>query len=210
MSPSLIETVRVRDRTAPLWYLHLRRLASSCKALGLPLPGTLLTPGGGADRVHRLTVSRGGLEVDTRPVPAIAGVRLVVSGVRHRPYPHKTTDRGPFDRAAAEALARGADDGVMLTEGGFVAEAAIWTVFWVEGDRIMAPPLSLGVLPSVARARLAELAGIEERRARAEELEGRPLFVGNAVRGLVPVVELEGSPVPVWPGLDRLRARFWA
>ena len=54
--PSLIETVRIRNGVAPLWYLHLRRLATSCKALGVPLPGELITPGGGADRVHRLEV----------------------------------------------------------------------------------------------------------------------------------------------------------
>ena len=52
--PSLIETVRIRNGVAPLWYLHLRRLVTSCKALGVPLPGELLTPGGGPDRIHRL------------------------------------------------------------------------------------------------------------------------------------------------------------
>ncbi len=54
--PSLIETVRIRNGVAPFWYLHLRRIASSCKALGVPLPGELLTPAGGPDRVHRLEV----------------------------------------------------------------------------------------------------------------------------------------------------------
>lgn len=211
MIPTLIETVRVRDGLAPLWYLHLRRLAASCQALGVPLPGTLLTPEGGPDRVHRLEVSAGGLEVATRPVPEAAAVRLVLSAVEHRPYPHKTTDRAQFDRTVAQARTRGADDGILLTAGGFVAEAAIWAVFWVEGDRIAAPPLSLGVLPSVARARVAEIAGgIEERRVRPEALRGRPLLVGNSVRGLVPVAALEGVPVPSWAGLDRLRARFWA
>ena len=46
----------MRNGVAPLWYLHLRRLAASCKALGVPLPGELLTPEGGPDRVHRLEV----------------------------------------------------------------------------------------------------------------------------------------------------------
>ena len=51
--PALIETIRVRNGAAPLWYLHLRRLAVSCKALGIPLPGELPPPEGGADRVYR-------------------------------------------------------------------------------------------------------------------------------------------------------------
>jgi branched-subunit amino acid aminotransferase/4-amino-4-deoxychorismate lyase len=37
----------------------------------------------------------------------------------------KTTDRRPFERTLADARERGADDGILLTEGGFVGEAAI-------------------------------------------------------------------------------------
>ena len=66
--PALIETIRIRNSAAPLWYLHLRRLAVSCKALGVPLPGELLTPEGGADRVHRLEVGMRGVQVSERLV----------------------------------------------------------------------------------------------------------------------------------------------
>ena len=40
LDDGLIETVRIRDGVAPLWYLHLRRLAESCRALGIPLPAS--------------------------------------------------------------------------------------------------------------------------------------------------------------------------
>ncbi len=211
MNTTLIETVRVRNGVAPLWYLHLRRLASSCKALGVPLPGTLPTPEGGADRVRRLEVSRRGLEVREWPVPEQFGLRLAVSPVPHEGYPHKTTDRPPFERTQAAARQRGADDGILLTEGGFVAEAAIWTLFWWDEGRICAPPLTLGILPSVARARVVELVGgLDERRVRPAELRGRPMLAGNAVRGLVAVTWLDGAEVPEWPGLAALRDRFWA
>jgi branched-subunit amino acid aminotransferase/4-amino-4-deoxychorismate lyase len=208
---ALIETVRIRDGVAPLWYLHLRRLASSCKALGIPLPGELLTPAGGADRVHRLEVGPRGLQVSERAVGGAGAVSLVMSPVVHRPYPHKTTDRDQFDRALEGARAAGADDVVMLTEGGFVAECAIWALFWWEGDRLCAPPLDLGILPSVARARLAEVTGgIVERRVRAGEIEGRSLFVANAVQGVVPVASFERRPAPQNPGTSRLSASFWS
>ena len=49
--PTLIETVRVRNRVAPLWYLHLRRLSESCRTLGVPFPLTFEVPSGGPDRV---------------------------------------------------------------------------------------------------------------------------------------------------------------
>lgn len=208
---SLIETVRIRNEVAPLWYLHLRRLASSCKALGVPLPGDLPTPSGGSERVHRLEVGPRGLEVTERSVGATAPVSLVTARVVHRPYPHKTTERAQFERALAEAKAAGADDAVLLSEGGYIAECAIWGIFWWEGDRLCAPPLNLGILPGVARARLGEVTGgIAERRVRPNELEGRSLFVANAVRGVVRVASFEGRPVPQDKGTSRLSGSFWS
>lgn len=209
--PSLIETVRVRNGVAPLWYLHLRRLAASCKALGVPLPADLPTPSGGPDRVHRLEVGPRGLRVSDRPVGGTEPVSLVRARVVHRPYPHKTTERAQFERAQKEARAAGADDAVLLTESGHVAECAIWGIFWWDGGRLCAPPLELGVLPGVARARLEELAGgISERRATPEEIEGRGLFVANSVRGVVPVASLEGRAVAQDAGTSRLSGSFWS
>ena len=209
--PSLIETVRIRNGVAPLWYLHLRRLASSCQALGVPLPGELPTPSGGADRVHRLEVGPRGLQVSERAVGGTAPVSLVRARVVHRPYPHKTTERTQFERALKEAGAAGADDAVLLTEGGHVAECAIWGIFWWEGGRLCAPALELGVLPGVARARLADLAGeISQRKATPAEIEDRNLFVANSVRGVVPVVSFDGRPVPQDSGTSRLSGSFWS
>jgi branched-subunit amino acid aminotransferase/4-amino-4-deoxychorismate lyase len=210
-APSLIETVRVRSGVVPLWYLHLRRLAASCKALGVPLPGELPTPAGGPDRVHRLEVGPRGLEVSERPVGKTGAVTLITARNAHQPYPHKTTERGQFDRALDEAKAAGADDAVLLTSGGHVAECAIWGVFWWEGDRVCAPPLDLGVLPGVARARLEELTGgIVERRVRAEDLAGLRPFVANSVRGVVPVASFRGLPVSQHAGTSELSTSFWS
>ena len=207
---SLIETVRIRNGVAPLWYLHLRRLASSCKALGVPLPGELLTPGSGADRIHRLEVGPDGLQLTERGVGGTAPVSLALARTPHRPYPHKTTERAQFDRALEDARAAGADDALMATEGGYVAECAVWGLFWWEGGRLCAPALDLGILPGVARARLGELTGgLLERRVRAADLEGLSLFVANAARGVVPVASLGGRPVAQDPGTARLSSTFW-
>ena len=208
--PSLIETVRIRNGVAPLWYLHLRRLATSCKALGVPLPGELLTASGGADRIHRLEVGTRGVTVSERAVGSTAPVSLVQAAVVHRAYPHKTTERAQFDRALEEARGAGADDALMLTAGGYVAECAVWGIFWWEDGRLCAPPLMLGVLPGVARARLEEMTGgLVERRVRPLELAGRSLLVANAARGVVPVASLDGRPVPQDAGTARLSSSFW-
>ena len=207
---TLIETVRIRNGVAPLWYLHVRRLAASCRALGGPIPTELITPEGGADRVHRLLVSRRGVVVGERPVGSLAPVRLITSKVVHRPYPHKLVDRERFDRALAEAIAAGADDGLLLTVGGQVAETAIWGLFWWEDGRVTAPPLEIGVLPGVARARITELVGeVHERTATVEEIRGKSPFVANAVRGVIRVATLDGAVVPENAETEALAGRFW-
>ena len=71
-------------------------------------------------------------------------------------------------------------------------------------------PLELGVLPGVARARIAEIVGeIVERKATLEEIRGRSLFVANAVRGVVPVATLDGVSVPEVAETEALASRFW-
>ena len=208
--PGLIETIRIRNGEAPLWYLHLRRLAVSCKALGVPLPGELEVPKGGNDRVYRLEVGMRGVQVSERLAGPVTPVRLIVSKVAHHSYPYKTTDRAQFDRALDAARAAGADDALLLTPGGFVAETAIWSVLWWDYDELCGPAAELGILPGVGRARVTELAGkVEERRSTLKDLEGLPLFLVNAVRGVVPVATLDGVPVPIVPETDALARRFW-
>ena len=208
--PSLIETIRIRNGEAPLWYLHLRRLAVSCKALGVPLPGVLEVPQGGNDRVYRLEVGMRGMQVSERLAGPATPVKLMVSKVAHHSYPYKTTDRAQFDRALDAARAAGADDALLLTPGGFVAETSIWSVLWWEGDQLCGPAFDLGILPGVGRARVTELIGkIEERHATRRELEGLPFILVNAVRGVVPVASLDGVPVPGSRETDALARRFW-
>jgi branched-subunit amino acid aminotransferase/4-amino-4-deoxychorismate lyase len=208
--PSLIETIRLRNGEAPLWYLHLRRLAVSCKALGVPLPGVLEVPQGGNDRVYRLEVGMRGMQVSERLAGPSTPVKLVASKVAHHSYPYKTTDRAQFDRALDAARAVGADDALLLTPGGFVAETAIWSVLWWDYGQLCGPAFELGILPGVGRARVTELAGkVEEQRATLKDLADKPLILVNAVRGVVPVATLDGVPVPSARETEELARRFW-
>jgi branched-subunit amino acid aminotransferase/4-amino-4-deoxychorismate lyase len=150
-----------------------------------------------------------GVRVTERQVGSTEPVRLVTSHVVHRDYRHKTTEREQFDRVLEEARAAGADDGLMLTDSGHLAECAIWSLFWWDGDVLCAPAGSLGVLPGVARRRIGELQPIEERRSSRRELDGLSLFVANAVRGIVPVPMLDGRAVAPHAGTAGLMERFW-
>src|SRR3954470_4384390 len=156
-TPALIETMRIRNGVAPLWYLHIRRLAASCKALGIPLPGELPPPEGGPDRVHWLEVGMRGVQGSERLVGSSDPVKLIVSRVAHHSYPYKTIDRAQFERALDTARGAEADDALLLTPGGFLAETAIYSVFWWENNKLCAPALDLGILPGVGRARVLEL-----------------------------------------------------
>jgi branched-subunit amino acid aminotransferase/4-amino-4-deoxychorismate lyase len=208
--PALIETIRIRNGEAPLWYLHLRRLAVSCKALGVPLPGELEVPKGGNDRIYRLEVGMRGVQVSERLAGPTSPVKLMVSKVAHHSYPYKTTDRAQFDRALDAARAAGVDDALLLTPGGFVAETAIWSVLWWDYGELCGPAFELGILPGVGRARVTELVGkVEERRSTLKDLEGLPVFLVNAVRGVVAVATLDGVPVPAARETDELARRFW-
>ncbi|HEY3012209.1 MAG TPA: aminotransferase class IV [Gemmatimonadales bacterium] len=208
--PALIETMRIRNGVAPLWYLHLRRLAVSCKALGIPLPAELPPPEGGPDRVYRLQVGMRGVQVSERLVGSTDPVKLIISRVAHHPYPYKTTDRAQFDRALDVARGAEADDALLFTPGGLVAETAIWSVLWWEDEKLCAPAFDLGVLPGVGRARLTELVGqVEERHSSWTEIQEQSLFLVNAVRGVVKVAAVQGEPVPAAKETDTLAARFW-
>lgn len=209
-TPVLLETVRVRAGRAPLWALHLRRLAGSCQALGIPFPRVLEVPGGGGDRVHRLAVGVSSLEVSQREVGPATPLRLVTSPVVHEPYPHKTTERRQFELALQHAQRAGADDAILCAASGSVAEAGIWCLFWWEASGLAAPALDLGILPGVSRLRIMELVGtLTERRVSRAGLTGLPLLAANAVRGIVAVASLDGIPVPGDPRTEGLAARFW-
>jgi len=209
----LIETVRVRNARAPLWPRHMARLERSCRMLGLPIPA-IPEPIGGEDRAVRFEVG-GGIHaprVSERPVGELHPIRLVVSEEPHPGYLHKTTERESFELALAEARGLGADDAILVTPDGWVAEGCIWTLFWWEGEQLVTPALDLRILPGVARSRIHEIRGtdgLEERRVRPDDLAGRSLLVANAVRGVVPVVRLGGRRVPDHPLTAGLAETFW-
>ena len=209
LMPSLIETVRIRNGVAPLWYLHLRRLATSCRALGVPLPGELITPGGGADRIHRLEVGPKGWRSASGRSGAPPRSALALATVTHRAYAHKTTERDQFVarwRRPGRRRGRCAHADGRRVRGGVRDLGPVLVGGW---PALRARARARGAA-GVARARIEELTGgLVERRVRLGELEGRSLFVANAARGVVPVATLEGRKVPQDPGTAGVSGSFW-
>jgi 4-amino-4-deoxychorismate lyase len=210
----LIETMRVRRGRIPLLHHHATRFAASLAALGFPATLSLDAAAHEADSVQdgvvRIEADSRGIHVSSRShdSPRPISVRTV-SG--YRPYPHKTTDREQFTVACTQAKSTGADDALLVDANGLVAEGTTWTLFWWDaaGGGLRTPALSLGVLPGVARARFAEMGALSEGECPLESLAARGCFAANAVRGVIPIREIDGALVRADERTVRLAARFW-
>ena len=189
----LIETMLWNGAGFPRLGLHMGRLARSAGALGWDVPearvqsalaGLMATP----LRV-RLTLDAAGVVlVETGPLPPVkAEWRLGLASVRLSsgdPWLGiKSSNRTVYDAARA-ALPQDLDEVVFVNERDEVCDGTITTVFFDRGEGMRTPPLSSGLLPGVLRAQLACLQEV----LMAEDLGRARLWVGNALRGLVPAV----------------------
>jgi len=184
----LIETVLWDGLAAPRWPLHLARLRQSAGLLGWSCPE--VSPDG-PDRPARLrlTLDAAGTvvwEAGALP-PAKAQWRLGLATARlasDDPWLRvKSTCRAAYDRARA-ALPEELDEVLFLNERAEVCDGTITTVFFDRGQGLRTPPLSSGLLPGVLRAEI----GCPDEVLLAEDLPNVRLWVGNAVRGLIPCI----------------------
>jgi len=211
----LIETMRVREGRIPFLERHVARLERSIRELGLPGPSqgvaALVRPFAGTDEaVVRVDVCDGRATVTVRELPALQPPVVITASEPHEPYPHKTTRRDCFIDAAVEAEVAEADDALLLTHDGQVAEGTAWSVFWWDGDRLRTPAIGIGILPGIGRERVLELEEkVEEGRYPRGALDGKSAFLTNAVRGVVAIASLDGKPVPADKRTAALAKRFW-
>ena len=103
--------------------------------------------------------------------------------------------------AVDEAKRRGADDAVFLARGGIVLEVPTTNVWWRRGSTLFTPALDLGILAGVTRAVLLEAAPslgyevVEGAFPVSELAAAEEAFTSSSVREVMPVVELEGTPI---------------
>ena len=212
---TLIETMRVRDGRTPFLERHLARLERSLTELGLRRPArdiaALVTPfSATGDAALRVEVCDGRATVTVREVGPLDPPAVITAAEPHEPYPHKTSQRDCFVEAAQAADVAEADDALLLTHDGWVAEGTVWNVFWWEGDRLRTPAEDVGILPGIGRARVLELIGaVEQGRYPRQAIGGSSLFLTNAVRGVIPLASLDGVPVPADPRTAEVARRFW-
>ena len=176
---------------------HLARMARSAAALGWGFDAgqarDALREGRLGPARLRLTLDEdGAFEVTEGPLPIPATLwrarihseRLASADPWLR---HKTTRRALYDATRA-ALPVGLDEWLFLNERGEACEGTITTLFFDRGEGWRTPPLACGCLPGILREEMLDSGAAREEVIRGEELRGLRLAVGNALRGLVPVV----------------------
>lgn len=184
----LIETLLWDGTCAPRWPLHLARLRRSAGMLGWSCPD-IAPEGPGHPARLRLTLDLAGrVDWTCAPFPhALAEWRVSLASVRlasDDPWLRvKSTNRDVYDRVRA-ALPPDLDEAIFQNERGEVCDGTITTVFFDRGQGMRTPPLSSGLLPGVLRAEL----GVPEEVLHATDLPHVRLWVGNALRGLIPAV----------------------
>jgi branched-chain amino acid aminotransferase len=203
----VFETVRTHNGRPLLFAAHHARLAASSAALGLdaPPPVTEL-----ADRVTRLLASA------RLPNAAVKIVRFrelarTAELITARTLPYSAPDylRG----FRVQTFRQGERDGRLTghkslnylenllarqsakAAGYDVLEGSATSLFIVKDGHAYTPPLSAGILPGVARARVLALIGPERAHETSitldEVLAADEVFVTNALMGVMPVSTLD-------------------
>jgi branched-chain amino acid aminotransferase len=202
----VFEGLRAYDRRPRTPDAHLERLARSAAEVDLPVDVPLLARELTAfcratsrpDCAVRLMLTRGGTRIlreEPLPQPPAA---WTLAPQAHRVTPllvgAKTLSYAANMQANRRARAAGADEALLVdADAGTVLEAPTSTFLWLEGDRLVAPPLEAGVLDSISRRLMDEITPLAIRTRRVEDLataEGGMLV--STVMELQPVGEVLG------------------
>lgn len=185
----------------------LRLVCSKGPAHGQPQGFAVVTPVP-AESIH---AREHGLRVVTLTLGVAAAGRpaapWLLGGVKSTSYAINMASQ-------RQAHEQGADDAIWLSSDGEVLEAPTSTVAWVRDGVLVTPPAAeTGILPGTTLEVALRLliTPYEVRRGSSDELRAADevLLLGS-VRGVAPVVELDGRPLPIGPVTVALRDAFEA
>ena len=230
----LFETMRASSGRLPWWRQHAARLARGAAVLGIPMPDrdwldaqlAQVLVQAPEQAVLKLVLTRGvggrgyappanpepGMVLSVHGMPAATGpLRLrwcharlslqpALAGIKH-------LNRLDQVLARAEWTDPGIGEGLMLDAHGHVGCATSANVFALIDGRWCTPSLAAGGVAGLARdwvlANQAQAAAIEMTPAMLASAQA--LFLCNAVRGILPVGQLDDLHWPPHPATERLR-----
>lgn len=127
-----------------------------------------------------------------------SGVCVVPSACK--PANLKLSNMLHYRDAMRQARKHGADDALMCTTDGFVAESSVANVFWYKDGQVFTPSADCDILPGIMRNALVELideGSVEEiklnqGRFKPDEIHSAEcIWLTNSVMGMVPVSALD-------------------
>ena len=228
---SLFEAVRVAQGRLFRWREHWERFDRGTQLLKIPpvysskqlaqFADDLIRRNDATKAVLRIQLSRGSgargyspksshsptLLMSVHPTQDTSPAKWKVIASSFRTNPHdqlsrvKTGNKLPQVLAKAEGDERGADEALLLSPDGLVAEGTSSNIFWVEDGVVCTPPLNLGILPGITRAIVLELCskfGIATRECSCTPemlTQKRGLFLTLTSRGIVEVQQFEGADI---------------
>lgn len=230
------ETIGVWDGRAFRLDDHLERLDQSLAAVALPpadrdvlaREAAALLTGVDSDAALRLYVTASGTRIVTlspQPVrPNAQHLELQVAPwIRplgsYDPAGSKTMSYLPNMAATRRAVAAGADDALLVSLEGWVLEGPTFAVMWIVDATILAPPVELGIVDSISRRTVLELATaagipiVSEPRPVDHLLGADEVLISSSVRPLLALrrvgTRTYDGPTPVRdrlaPALDQAR-----
>ena len=174
---------------------HVARLGESARAFGFAFDrheirnelhaATFRVTG--PSRVRLMVGPSGAISIEVTPLPPMppepVSVRIVPLPVDTEDFRlrHKTTDRGFYSAARAKA---GTFEVIFERPDGLLTEGSFTNLFVPRDGTLVTPPLGLGLLPGIHRARLIERGEAIEGELRAADLKGE-FFLGNDLRGMI-------------------------
>jgi 4-amino-4-deoxychorismate lyase len=194
---TVFETMRAElDGRIALWPLHLDRLRAGCAAVGFALDEAWVLvalaglPHGQVLRARLAVDAKGQVALTHQPLPPNPEVwQVAVSDQRLNSRDAwlriKSSHRPVYERVRA-GLPAEVDEAILLNERGEVCEGTITSLFLRRGGRLLTPPLSCGLLPGVLRRSLIKAGRAEEAQLMPDDLHDGEIFMGNALRGLIP------------------------
>ena len=130
------------------------------------------------------------------------GLRLATSEIRRDPLSPlatvKTTSRAEFVYAQIQARHHNADEALLLTTDGLLAEATSASIFILRGAKLATPSLDCGILNSTTRhwvicfGQALGLSVTEEKLTPADLLAADEVFLASSVAGILPVTVVDG------------------
>ena len=203
---AVFETLRVYGGRPFLLDEHLERLAGSSARMRLLAPdasachelaGLVIDAAGETELALRffwtgttLVSTCGPIDPNLEEIRA-RGLRLAVFRSERGAHARaKSTSYAENMTAQDDAIERGADDALLVSDDGIVLEAPTSNIWWRTGDQLFTPSLELPILAGVTRSLLLELSRdpVEEGSYPLEHLlAADEAFLTSSVREVMPV-----------------------